>query len=639
MRWYPNKDLAVLALCSDHGYTESDVVLLDCEQNNLKVACVGRPRSEESISASLMKNWISTCEQHHTEKCCVRIPPPEPLSWMIDTWSCCLVPAEGVTRYVALSYVWGKTRMFKATKETLCSLKENGALGTETHLSLPQVIRHTIALVPRLGERYLWVDSLCIMQDDAECLERHICHMASIYAAALFTIVAADGADADHGIPGIKGVSRARKLQPSLKLTSRLHLRQRDTVSIIHSPWAFRGWTLQEHVFSKRMLVFRHGCAQWLCQEHRCFEDIYQASPQTPKELLREFNILGEFDSFVNLALEYPMISQLERILQHYTSRRLTYENDVLRAISAVFTAHRKAFPSGFFWGLPLDFFDMALLWSNSHYSRRRQARLSSSPYLFPSWTWAGWVGSLRHGQWSSATYMKDVHEMHYAGSKDCLTIPMLEWHYRPYSDSSESPIPGQNSANNYKQRFMGKKGGLPHGWKYEREPGWSNSACNLWKVCGPKDRTCYPETPYYYSHEAAPGVKFWHPVPISPNPTSNAKVTIGSRLLYARTRRGRLWLISAEKHAASFHGWSFGHTAQMYVRLFSVELEVDIVLTNEKGELVGDLDINVRDDRDIVNNYECQPDEAGFPCELVAISKGHDFPYPMEPDYETYTF
>lgn len=446
MHWYPNRDLAILALSTSGGYRGRDVILLDCEQSNLKAPCVGRPRDDDFISFSLMKNWISTCEQHHTEKCCAQIRPPASLSWMIDTWSCCLVPAGKATRYVALSYVWGQTKMFKATTEALGALQANGALEADTDFSLPQVIRHAIALVPRLGERYLWVDSLCIMHDDTECLKRHIFHMASIYAAALFTIVSADGEDADHGIPGLRGISRARKLPPSLKLTSRLCLRPRDPVGISYTPWAFRGRTLQEHVFSRRILVFRGESAQWICREQRCFEDIYQASPLIP-HTSRDFKVSEEFDSFFDLALEYPRISQLERILHYYSARRLTYENDILRAISAVFTAHRKAFPSGFFWGLPLDFFDMALLWSHSLYSRRRQARLSSSPYLFPSWTWAGWVGQLRDGQWSSRTYLKDVNEIIFWDSTDRLTIPMLEWHYRPYSDSSEVPIPGQNSA------------------------------------------------------------------------------------------------------------------------------------------------------------------------------------------------
>lgn len=183
----------------------------------------------------------------------------------------------------------------------------------------------------------------------------------------------------------------------------------------------------------------------------------------------------------------------------------------------------------------------------------------------------------------------------------------------------------------------MGKKDGLPHGWKYECESDCPNSASDMRKVNKPKNSAW---TPYHYSHESAPGVKFWHPVSISPDPSSNAKVSISSRLLYAKTRRGRLWLISAEKHPASFHGWSLGPRVQVCVRLFSkAKLEVDTVLTNQSGELVGNLDINERDDRDMVSNYERQPEEAGFPCELVAISKGHDFPYPMEPKNETYTF
>lgn len=641
MRWYPEKGRACLTLSTDSGHMDYEVVLLDYEHSHLKASCIGRPRHDDFISVDLMKNWISDCEKHHTAGCCTRIPPPGSLSWMIDTWSCCLVPAVMATRYVALSYVWGQTKMFKASTETLDALQKNGALGTDTHWNLPNAIRHAITLVPQLGERYLWIDSLCIMQDDAECLERHIRDMDSIYAAAVFTIVVAGGENAEYGIPGLRGISRARELSAPLKLTSRLGLKPRTDINITFSPWGSRGWTLQENVFSKRKIVFIHESVQWICQEHRCFEDIYQPHSLIPKTGYIPINIHQELDSCANLSLECPHISQLERILQQYSTRRLTFEEDVLRAISAVFTAHHKAFPSGFFWGLPVDYFDMALLWSPFYYSTRRQAHVPFSPHLFPSWTWAGWVGELRHGQWPSSTYRKSYENINFREGKYCVTIPMLEWHSRPPGQSKESLIPGQNKAHTYKQRFMGKKDGLPHGWKYKREPFWSDSAYDKWERDRPEVDTWNPETPYYYSHEAAPGVKFWHPVPISQNPPSDANGPIGGRLLYAKTQRGCFWLANAKDHPASFQSLYREPPARTRacVHLFGAEVEVDTIITNAKGDLVGDLIINERMDCQVVKDYKCQRDEAGCPCELVAISKGNNLRHPVEPPREKYTF
>jgi len=55
-----------------------------------------------------------------------------------------------------------------------------------------------------MGERYLWVDALCIIQDDSMDKEWQIARMGSIYSSAVFTIVAACGVDADAGLPGVR---------------------------------------------------------------------------------------------------------------------------------------------------------------------------------------------------------------------------------------------------------------------------------------------------------------------------------------------------------------------------------------------------------------------------------------------------
>lgn len=639
MGWRVETGFATLALYGSDSCAEEDVLLLDSEPDHFGLSCMGRSRDEGFINIDLLKDWISTCETYHTESCCVSTSPSTSLSYMIDTISCCLVPARQEFRYVALSYVWGQTEMIKTTKETLSALQEAGALGANTHLKIPQVIRNATALVSRLGERYLWVDSLCIIQDDQENLHRHIRHMASIYASALFTIVAADGLNAEHGILGIRGISAARELPPSLQLTSKLRLQLRKSVNILASPWGGRGWTLQEHIFSRRKLVFVHDSVQWICQECRCFEDICQVSPSIRKMKRREYDIEQELESLGDLALEYPMISELEGLLHDYSTRHLTYQGDVLNAVGAVFTAHRKAFPHGFLLGLPIDFLDMALLWSHSYRSARRQARLHSSRTHFPSWTWAGWVGVLKNGQWRSAAYIKDADEESWIDRKECQTIPILEWWYRSSSDSLELLIPGQNSVHAYKQNFMGKKTGLPRGWKYEDESFGPVSEKDTRLAESNSSSGWALATPYYYSYDAAPGVKFWHPVPVLLEPLSTTMVPANARILCAKTRRGRLWVISAKNHPDGIKGLPFVGVGATCVRLFSHTIKVDTVLTNEKGDLVGDLRIDDREDIHLVNELKCEADQAGLPCELVAISKGNDFIEPMEPLKETYTF
>jgi hypothetical protein len=431
-KWHLDKDRAILsailptifsdilppilpaAAAERSGSYNQEILLLDSEAHLSIPPYMGRPRDEDYISIDLMRQWISSCEMNHKTSCCVPTLPSTTLSWLIDTKSLCLVPAWHGHRYIALSYVWGQTEMLKTTQETLSSLLKVGALRATSNLRVPRVIRHAISLASKLGERHLWIDSLCIMQDDRESLDQHIRHMASIFEAASFTIVAADGLDADHGILGIKGVSDPRTLPSQvLHLSKRLGLRLRGHLNVLDSPWGERGWTLQEHIFSKRKLIFVRGSVQWICQESRCFEDICQESVSNRKKRRRDYEMGQELESVGELGLKYPMVSQIEEILSQYNRRNLTFGTDVIRAVEAVFTACVEAYPSGFFLGLPIDFFDMALLWSHGWGddcgAKRRAVVSPETQPPFPSWTWAGWVGKLRVGAWRAATYIKDA--------------------------------------------------------------------------------------------------------------------------------------------------------------------------------------------------------------------------------------
>lgn len=241
----------------------------------------------------------------HKQTCCVPSRPSILLSWVIDTAYLCLVPAEHNTQYIALSYVWGQTEMLKTTQKTLRSLQAAGALSAR--LKVPPVIRRAISLASQLRQRYLWVDSLCIMQDDKESLDLHIRHMDSIFEAAIFTIIAADGVYAEYGIPGIKGISEPRTLPPAIQLSKRLGIRRRGWPRIFSSHWGDRGWTVQEHIFSKRRLIFFDGSVQWMCQEFRYFEEICQES--VPDYRKRDSGRPENFGSISELALNYPMVS------------------------------------------------------------------------------------------------------------------------------------------------------------------------------------------------------------------------------------------------------------------------------------------------------------------------------------------
>lgn len=201
-----------------------------------------------------MRRWKSECEAHHGSKCLAKLGSPhQPSTLFIDVDRMCLVPSPKKASYVALSYVWGKITMLKTKRDNLAALRKINGLG-QVMDKIPTTILDALKLVRLLGERYLWVDSLCIIQDDTEFLQNHLSKMAAIFEHATLTIVAADGSDASHGLCGI---SRPRTGQsPVLRLTRTMSVTAWHRDPLVGHVWSTRGWTMQEQLFSRRMLVF-----------------------------------------------------------------------------------------------------------------------------------------------------------------------------------------------------------------------------------------------------------------------------------------------------------------------------------------------------------------------------------------------
>jgi Heterokaryon incompatibility protein (HET) len=86
----------------------------------------------------------------------------------------CIVPASSPCRYQALSYVWGRTPMLQLLASNLDALSKPGSLDIK---SLPYTIQDAIIVTRKIGESHLWVDSLCIIQDDYENQREQIVRM------------------------------------------------------------------------------------------------------------------------------------------------------------------------------------------------------------------------------------------------------------------------------------------------------------------------------------------------------------------------------------------------------------------------------------------------------------------------------
>ncbi|OCL03899.1 heterokaryon incompatibility, partial [Glonium stellatum] len=144
--------------------------------------------------------------------------------------------------FVALSYMWGLQKPLMLLSTNLAELEEEGGL-SPFDPRIPRTIKDSMILCERLGEDYLWVDSLCIMQKTPEASDQ-IKRMDSIYQSAKFTIVAAYGTDSEAGLPGVKPGSRVLEQRMAdvrgLKLANVL---PQFTYTVDNSLWNTRGWT------------------------------------------------------------------------------------------------------------------------------------------------------------------------------------------------------------------------------------------------------------------------------------------------------------------------------------------------------------------------------------------------------------
>jgi hypothetical protein len=153
------------------------------------------PEEPHPIKINTIKTWIQTCELTH-ENHCINPQAKEfgkPI-WLIDVKGLCVVKA-GEERYVALSYIWGNAECASLTIKTLEELQKPGSLD---NVVLARTVRDAIELTRKLGCGYLWVDKLCIVQDDLGEKHAQILAMRAVYAGAYFTIVAAQGEDASE---------------------------------------------------------------------------------------------------------------------------------------------------------------------------------------------------------------------------------------------------------------------------------------------------------------------------------------------------------------------------------------------------------------------------------------------------------
>ncbi|EAA31133.1 hypothetical protein NCU04734 [Neurospora crassa OR74A] len=183
------------------------------------------------IDLELPRRWLRHCLDN--DDCCAKLKGEgvrTSVFRLIDTTSKSVVEFDqhrlGDIPYVTLSYVWGTTQQAMLKRENLLRLQLPGSLQGAT----PQTITDAMMFTSYMGYRYLWVDTLCIIQNDDADKMSQLQIMGDIYKNANFTIVAAAGENSGSGLAGILTPRRAIQRKKQWRSASFLKLEIRPYV-------------------------------------------------------------------------------------------------------------------------------------------------------------------------------------------------------------------------------------------------------------------------------------------------------------------------------------------------------------------------------------------------------------------------
>ena len=410
-----------LRLSSGGTYDSWDILLVK-EDSVPGHTGIGRILDPDWVNLDIVNQWKTRCLSFHSSSCenPMKILPTRP-AILIDIKNKCLISGQSNGGFVALSYRWGKHTEFRVNVDNLIMLQKRNALEhPDISPHLTPIIQHAMYLTSILGERYLWIDALCICHGDEAAMAQQLSLMSAIYAGAVVTIVAADG-DAQYGLRGLKGISAPREMEQQIIPFGEEKLVVRNIGNTGPDSHAYyeRGWTYQEYQMAPRKLVFVDKELHWECQHAQWHE---------------EMTLGTECDQdtdhhWLDLLTGFPDINSLGHIISDYNKRKLTYAEDALPGISGMLSLISRSFEGGFLYGLPEMCFDRALTWSphgSSDLQRRAPSDQSSSgrmlQYSLPSWSWVGWQGNTSH-HYAEATRVNprsmQIEE----------TIPITEWY------------------------------------------------------------------------------------------------------------------------------------------------------------------------------------------------------------------
>jgi hypothetical protein len=184
---------------------------------------------------------------------------------------------QDAIKYGALSHCWGRpgSRRLTTTRDTI-EARKAGIVWSD----IPRTFQDAITFTHRLGIRYLWLDTLCIIQGDLDDWRNEAAQMAEVYSNSHLTIAAANAAHSGTGI--FRPIPPEMQPRTSMAVAGRSHIGQELVIYAkrIHRytvddqedyPLMSRAWAYQERYLAPRVIYFLRHELSWTCPS--CVED------------------------------------------------------------------------------------------------------------------------------------------------------------------------------------------------------------------------------------------------------------------------------------------------------------------------------------------------------------------------------
>ncbi|MCJ1245679.1 hypothetical protein MMC30_002883 [Trapelia coarctata] len=368
--------------------------------------------SPESVGR--IQTWLRSCIQSHPEcKSAEIFPLPKRVVYVGSnslTDPPRLYEAGSVERtpYAALSHCWGLDQTFRTVTATLESMTLSFDLE-----AMPKTYRDAISLARLLSIKYIWIDSLCIIQDSAQDWEIEAAKMCDVYANAQLTIGAACAAGDKEGFLGPRPTSTKVlnfPLKSDCAQPSAIEVRYEVKHNRGH-PLFFRAWVLQERLFSRRMVYFEREELVWECKHYRTCEcsglDNYRNTDWGDERPIA--SLARYLDNRKNDEVVYGWWKYY--VLDEYNGLALTFGKDKLPALSGLAARVMRVTGDTYLAGLWAKDLALGLLWNSrqpsatalespenpARFAVRRTPNRATAVYRGPTWSWASIDGPISH--------------------------------------------------------------------------------------------------------------------------------------------------------------------------------------------------------------------------------------------------